>query len=165
MKVSMRFEGGTELAAGLNRLSTRVSKGLLQKALMAGAEPIRKQGSVNAPHDPSTPQDIKDNIVAGPVRKVPEDATAGVAVGPRRGFAYGLPNEIGTVNQPARPFMRPAFDTEKERALGAVNLVLRKELIRRDVLGSARTVGQGTNETFADDDDGPVSGGPGGGLL
>lgn len=162
MKVSMRFEGGAQLAAGLAQLSTRLSRTVLNKALMEGAEPIRKQTSVNAPHDPTTPKDIKDNIVAAPVRS---EEQAAVAVGPRRGFAYGLPNEVGTAKQPARPFVRPAFDSEKEKALGAVNLALRRELIRRDVLSSARTTAQGASEAFSEPESPPIIGGPGGGLL
>lgn len=162
MKISAKFSGGTQLADGLARLSRGVGRGITTKALRAGAEPIRKQISVNAPIDTSTPIDIKDNIVMAPARsqKVPT-----VAVGPRRGFAYGLPNEIGTAHQPARPFVRPAFDTHKEKALGEINLSLRSDLIRRDVLTSARTTAQGSSEEFADDSAPVISGGPGGGLL
>ena len=162
MKVSMHFEGGDKLAAGLSQLSQRVSKGVQRKALMAGGEPIRAQGEKNAPHDPSTPKDIRDNIVIATARSSEDTA---VAVGPRKGFAYGLPNEIGTARQPARPFMRPAFDTHKEKALSGVNLVLRRELIRRDVLDSARTTPQGSSESIVGPEDPGITGGPGGGLL
>lgn len=161
MNFSMRFEGGSELAAGLAKLSQGVSKRILNKALLAGGEPIRHQASINAPYDPGPP-DIKDNIVASTVRS---DEQAAVAVGPRKGFAYGLPNEVGTARQPARPFVRPAFDTQKEKALGAVNLVLRAELIRRDVLSSARNVPQDSSESFEGESAPVVMGGPGGGLL
>jgi HK97 gp10 family phage protein len=162
MKVSVKFDGGAQLAAGLERLSRGVSKRVTLNALRAGGEPIRKQISVNAPFDPTTPLDIRDNIVMAPVKNQKEQT---VAVGPRKGFAYGLPNEIGTARQPARPFVRPAFDTHVEKALGEINLSLRRDLIQRDVLTSGRATAQGSSESFADDDTPPVSGGPGGGLL
>lgn len=143
--VSMRFEGGKELAAELARLSTRLSKSILREALTEAAEPMRKSASSHAPRRAPAP-DIADNIVISTAKT--EDQ-ASVAMGPAKGFAYGLPLEVGTVKMPARPFMRPAFDGNVERAVTITGEVLWRELAGR---GAIRTV------TAATDVDAPDGG-------
>lgn len=160
--IGMKFEGGQELASGLRQLSQRVSRSIQYKALRAGAAPVQQSAKASAPYQPGSP-DLRENIGVSIARS--RDGDAALAVGPTKGFAYGLPQEIGTSKMPAHPFMRPAFDTQQGAALSAVNLVLRGELIRRDVLGSARTVPQGTSEADVLPEAPSVIGGPGGGLL
>lgn len=143
MKFSARFEGGDELARNLATMSPRVSKRVLLEALMVGAEPIRRRASSNAPHDPGAP-DLRNNIVVSTVR-VPGVAAA-VAIGPSKEFFYGLFNELGTVHQGARPFLRPAFDSEGVAALGPIGQELWRALASR---GFSRTVdGARTNRGF-----------------
>jgi HK97 gp10 family phage protein len=158
--IGFKVTGGPELGRALAQLTERMGKKTLRNALMTGGEVIRKAAAAKAPYDPSTPKDIRDNIVKSPARKVPEGEHAAVAVGPARGFAYGLAQEVGTKRHAAQPFMRPAFDTEGPNALGAI----RQEL-QRELLGSARNVAQGASESFSEDDGPEIIGGPGGGLL
>lgn len=157
--IGVKVTGGPELGRALAQLTERMGKKTLRAALMVGGEVIRKAGSSHAPHAPGTP-DLRENIGMNPVRRLPEDAHAAVVVGPTKGFAYGLPQELGTVHHPAHPFMRPAFDTEGQNALGAI----RQEL-QRELLGSARAVAQTGSEVFADDEPDVMAGPGGGGLL
>lgn len=114
----MRFEGGQQLSATLQRLSERANKRVSLDALKMGAEPIRAMAERSAPRRSPKP-DLADNIGVS-TRRATEDETAAVAVGPVRGYAYGLPQEIGTVFHPAQPFMRPAFDARWRAALEAI---------------------------------------------
>lgn len=134
--IVMRFEGGEELARAFDQLSVGVTKRVWQAALYEGGEPIRRRGESNAPHKPGAP-DIKANIVMSTARASRYDAAAALAIGPARGFAYGLPNEIGTYKQAARPFMRPAFDSEAPKALTIIGEALWRELAARGIQRSA----------------------------
>lgn len=133
----MHFEGGEELAAALDRLSTRVSRRLLREALIEGAEPIRRRAGHLAPRAPGAP-DLADNIGIS-VSRSEDEAT--IAVGPTQGFFYGLFQEYGTVHHRAQPFMRPAFESEANRALGIVGQALWRELAGRGVSRSGSVDG------------------------
>lgn len=110
----MRFEGGTELIKAMADLSTRLQKNVTKQALEAAAVPMRNDISRRAPYEPGPP-DIRANIVIGKARG--NKTESAVAIGPAKGFFYGFYNEYGTVHQPARPFMRPAFDSGVARAI------------------------------------------------
>lgn len=118
MKVSMRVEGGQELARRLRALSARASRKVQRDALYAGAEIIRQDASDIAPRAPGAP-DIAENIGISTARADDREAVA-VAVGPTRGFRYGFYQEFGTRFHGAQPFMRPAFDRNQQRVLGAI---------------------------------------------
>jgi HK97 gp10 family phage protein len=140
LSISVRFEGGAELAKTLDELSLRVQKGVMRAALEEGAEPIRLRASQMAPHAPGLP-DLRANIGISSARSTEDGDIATVKVGPVKGFAYGLPQEIGTSFHAAQPFMRPAFG-EAPRALGIIGASLWRALISRG-LGSTRTSGGG----------------------
>lgn len=118
MKTTLRFEGGQELAETLLTLSERAGKRVSGEALKAGAEPIRAAAAGAAPRRAPKP-DLADHIVVT-TQRVRADETAAAAVGPAKGFDYGLPQEIGTAFHPAQPFMRPAFDAKVRAALEVI---------------------------------------------
>lgn len=115
--ITLKFEGGAELATALDQLSTRLSKSVMREALIAAAEPIRAAAAAKAPHEPGSP-DLKENIGISPIRS-PE--MAAIAVGPTREFFYGFFQEYGTKHHGAQPFMRPAFDTEAPKSLAILS--------------------------------------------
>jgi len=133
--VSMRIEGGKELAAALNSLSARVRRNTLVDALEQGAEPIRVLIRRFAPHEPGPP-DIKDHIVVSRYSKTvgddgflarQDEFQATVAVGPEKGFFYGLFQEYGTSGprgHAAQPFMRPGFDGGVQMSIPIVGKAL-----------------------------------------
>ncbi len=122
--ITMRFEGGEELAAALAKLPAKLSKKVLVEALKGAAEPIRKAASAHAARRAPAP-DLADHIG---VAKAEYGEQATVKVGPEKGFAYGLPLEIGTIDTPAQPFMRPAFDANAEKSLKLVGDAIWVEL-------------------------------------
>lgn len=132
MKFSLHIEGGDELARTLASLPDAVSRKVQLEALKKAAEPMRRAMAARAPRG-DTPPHIADNIIVAVARRraETEDGNATVAIGPRRGFAYGLPLELGTRHTAAQPFARPAFDTEAPSSLGIVGQELWEALQRR----------------------------------
>lgn len=128
-KISMRFEGGAELAKALSELSTRISKQMLREALTEAAEPIAERASRLAPRRPGAP-DIADHIAVMTSRS---ETGAAVAVGPTTEFFYGLFLEFGTVHMKAFPFLRPAFDEGASKALETIREALWRELAGRGI--------------------------------
>jgi HK97 gp10 family phage protein len=127
---TMRIEGGAQLAKALDQLSVRLSKKIVREALAEGGELIRKRASTLAPYAPGPP-DIRENIGMNIARRSEE--MAALVIGPVKGFAYGLPQEIGTIHHAAHPFMRPAFDEQAPKALTTIGQALWRELASRGV--------------------------------
>lgn len=151
MKTTFRFDGGTDLVLALAQLPQRASRRLQREALVEAAEPMRKQMGKLAPRRPPHP-DMADNIVIG--NATGEDSReVAIAVGPAKRFFHGSFQELGTAHHAAQPFARPAFDGTAPAALGVIGAALWRELAGR---GINRPSSSGA---------GPVSGGPGGGLL
>lgn len=105
--------GGAELAENLNGLSKAARKKNLYAILRPAAEPIRERAGTIV-HRRAPAPDIADNMVISIVQKVEgervDEFQAAVAVGPAKGFEHGKFLEFGTINMPAFPFLRPAFD-------------------------------------------------------
>lgn len=118
--ITVKFEGGAQLAANLAALPTSVSKQVQRAVLVEAAEPMVAVMRRLAPRAPGAP-DIADNIEIGnPSQRKDEfgdDKAMTVSVGPIKGFFYGYYQEWGTVYHGAQPFMRPAFDQNKDRSL------------------------------------------------
>ncbi len=132
--ITFKLEGGKELAAALKNLPDAISLRVQREALRAGAEPMRAHAASLAPRGPDAPH-IADNIVIGAASGkaaeefIREDAAA-IAVGPSKDFFYGFFWEYGTIKQPARPFMRPAFDTQAPRSLEIIGQRLGEAIIK-----------------------------------
>lgn len=127
--ISMRFEGGDELAAALASLSPRVGKSVLRAALFDGAEPMHADAERLAPREPGAP-DLADNIGVAALRDRENMATVGI--GPTdKFFFYDLFQELGTVRHKAQPFYRPAFDQNIEKSLGIIGQELWRALTAR----------------------------------
>lgn len=117
-KSFLRIEGARELEAALRQLPDSVGRGNLRRTLKTVAEPVRQAMEDAAPRSPVAPH-LAQNIVVATTRK-PEDFQASVAIGPKREFFYGHFSEFGTSREPARPWMRPAWDAQKAGLLPAI---------------------------------------------
>lgn len=125
MKMSMRFEGGRELAATLRAMPKAQSRAAQVDALLEAAEPIKVVARQKAPRAPGHP-DMADSIEAAQTRRKIDvrEGETGVIVGPWKSRFWGFFQEWGTVHHAAQPFLRPAFDENKERSLD----ILRRRL-------------------------------------
>lgn len=99
------------------------SKGL-EPLLVASLQPMAETARYLAPDDPRTgpPWDLKSSITVSTKRrgvKAYEKLTAATAyMGPtRHGYPQAVFQEFGTVNMVATPYMRPAFDADKSKAI------------------------------------------------
>lgn len=99
------------------------SKGL-QPLVERSLEPMAATARYLAPDDPSTspPWDLKSSIeVSGNkrgVRAFEKLSAARAYMGPTRfGYPQAVFQEFGTVNMVATPYMRPAFDADKGKAI------------------------------------------------
>lgn len=148
--ITMTFEGGQEIAAGLAQLSTRMSKKVTTEALLYAGEPVRQLAGQIAPRHAPHP-DMADHIAIAPLKPI-EGETAAVAIGPEPPFYYSLMQELGWVFGAAQPFMRPAFDQRVGQVLDRFRGETWRQLAARGISRVATS-------------DGPVTGGPGGGGL
>lgn len=137
-RVSLKVEGGEQLARRLAILPKEVSGPALRKAAEAGAEVLRQAVADKAPRGAGTNEGghLADNIVAE-VIKATEAKRVVVAVGPDSKHYYGLFVEHGhpivrngrvVGHAPPHPFMRPAFDESTAAAEEAVTDELKKRL-------------------------------------
>jgi len=148
--ITVKFTGGVELAATLEKLPQRVSTRIQREALMDAAEPMRKRMAQLAPFEPGKP-DLRDAMTISNARGQDARETA-VAVGPSKAGFYGSFLELGTKFIHARPFVRPAFDENVQKSLGILGAAMWTAL-------AARGIGRsGSSST-------PVQSGGGSGLL
>lgn len=127
--ITFKVEGGKELAAALAKLPLRLSKRMLRDGLTEAAEPMVRAARAHAARRAPAP-DIADNIGVSTAKT--EDQAA-IKVGPVKGFAYGLPLELGTAKMSPKPFLRPAFDTNAQRAIGIMNAAIWRELAGKGI--------------------------------
>lgn len=130
---TIRIDGGAQLAKNLATLSTRLSRSIVREALYTGGEEIKKPASRAAPRGPNAPH-IAENIGMSPARS---DDMVAIKIGPTKGFAYGIPQEFGSIHHAAHPFMRPAFDGGAPRALSAITEELWRQLAGRGFMQTA----------------------------
>lgn len=144
MTVVMRldFKGARRLTRQFKRLPEAVQGSILLKAARAGAKPIRDDARRRAPRRTGgLRSEIRDRVLS-----TGRDH-ASVGVGWREGKAsrtpafFGLFIEKGTRQRTrksggrtgrvtAKPFLQPAFDTNKDRSAKLMEGVLKKEIER-----------------------------------
>ena len=142
MAETMQLTGFKELAAALRELPERLARNGLRAAVNAGAGVIKKDAISKAPQDTGA---LKANFYQKQIREQSGPMQQTFYVGVRKGVAkyanskankragvagqtyknggstwYWLINEFGSSKQPARPFLRPAFETQKENAVTAI---------------------------------------------
>lgn len=131
MKMELRFEGGDKLRRALAELPEATERRIALNALKKGAEPMRIRADELAPRKTG---ELARHMVTNTVRK--QDAQEHtVAVGPAVSAFYGLfqelADEYGGVRNPARPFLRPAFDEMAPAAISIVRDEMWKSIKRR----------------------------------
>lgn len=142
MATRLQVEGLTELADALDLLPTSTERSLIRSVLLEAAEPIQQQAQAAAPRRPddAPPEYFHE---AGE-RKLRRPGTLKVLVqegtkltrnqarlARKAGKSYvevyvgtrdpvGRLEEFGTGHSPPHPFLRPAWDANKEAALETV---------------------------------------------
>lgn len=132
-------QGFKELAAALKQLPKNVARKHLRGATAKGATVIRKKARELAPVD--TGEMRKDILVKRErsegdhvakysvfVRSGKKSRLAGAKRDMHKDSFYWKFLEFGTAKMAARPFMRPAYEAEKEAAVDAIGAELDKRI-------------------------------------
>jgi HK97 gp10 family phage protein len=126
--VIIKIEGLEGIKQAMKDLSNEVNKRIARSATLAGTQIVKEAAIKNAP---VLTGNLKKNIILK--RNTKTNLTSEFLVTVRQGkrtkkqIAQGLGDafyakflEYGTVKTPAQPFLRPAFDNNKEVAANAI---------------------------------------------
>lgn len=141
----VKVEGFKELAAALEELPKATARNTLNRALKKVAEPVRERWESSAPRRTGA---LAESVVVGKqlTRRQKADAKkdgkyfAEIHIGTSHRAA--IPQEYGTIDHPAQPSGRPAWDAEQDGVLHG----LKKELwteIEKSALRRARKLAKG----------------------
>lgn len=132
--VDIEVFGLAELSKKLKEMPVKLSKNGLRAAVNAGAEVIRKDAVSRVPVDTGR---LKKSIYKKQIREKSNNVQQTFFVGARNGKKYRATNkdayywrflEFGTSKLPAKPFLRPAFDTKKTQAVEAIAKKLKERI-------------------------------------
>lgn len=136
--VTVKIEGLSELGARMKTLTSDVNNRIARAATAAGAVVIRNAAQQKVPVDSGN---LKKNIIVKRLPKGESPLTSEHIVTVRKGKLtskqkssglkdayYGSFVEYGTAKMPAQPFMRPAYDQNKEKAAEAIKDRIRKRI-------------------------------------
>jgi HK97 gp10 family phage protein len=124
----MNFEvkGFRELKRKLDTLPVNVARRVLPKASQEGAKVLRREARRRAPRREGT---LRRGLSYMRKKRMPKTA-ASYIVGLTRKAFYGMFIEFGTKHIPAKPFLRPALDEEKDKIINAMREKLRAGIER-----------------------------------
>lgn len=136
--VTVKVEGLRELGERMKSLSDDVNNRIARAATAAGAVVIRNAAQAKVPVDTGN---LKKNIIVKRLPKGESSLTSEHIVTVRQGKLtkkqkekglgdafYGRFVEYGTAKMPARPYLRPAYDQNKERAVEAIKDRIKKRI-------------------------------------
>lgn len=133
--VTMKFEGGREMAQVLEGMSKRLQGKVLREALEDAGAPMQKSMARNAAKSDEAPH-MSEHIVIGSARV--KRVAASVAIGPSRDFdtrarIYPFQQEYGNAHHGPQPFARPAFNTNVQKALDTIRASFWREMAGRGI--------------------------------
>jgi len=129
MADAMKLTGFKELAAALRELGPRIARNTLRRSVSSAAVVIRNEARAKAPVDTGEmkkdimikrERDSKDQMSARYsvfVRSGKKSRLAGKKRDVNRDSFYWRFVEFGTSKMAAKPFLRPAFEAQKENAV------------------------------------------------
>lgn len=143
-KTSIEVSGLRELGESMRSLSAKVSTRIAVSATGAAAGIVKKATVSTITRNPSVDTvSLRDSVIVKKLPKGQSQVTSEHIVTFRgRGKPYNKKGqriaraphahlvEFGTVNMPAEPSLRPAFDTEKRRAVDVMADRLRKGIAK-----------------------------------
>ncbi len=137
MRVRIKVEGADKLVKNLQRIGKTASRRSLSKATKAGAEPIVNKAKELAPVDTGKMRDaIRSKFAYQSSRAVRVEISSRMKPEGASWHSYDFYQEFGTSHHPAQPFMRPAADYEKDRAVEIV-----RKTVQDAVLEEVRKLG------------------------
>lgn len=143
---SLTIEGLAELQRKLTGFGEKVVNVITQKALMEGAKIIQEEAKLRVPVWPNgehnlkvggvyikiQPGNLKRNIRIRSVKKTEKGTKAAQVYVKLKQAWYAKfveGQEDGTSRQPAKPFMRPAFETKEQEAVQAFENRIKEAIV------------------------------------
>lgn len=138
---TIALRGADELAKALEDIGPALEKKILARAMRDAAKPILEDAKRRAP---VLSGQLRKSIKIRSMKRVGK-GRVGVIISTEKGFFkgetfYGAFHEFGTKNMPARPFIRPAFEANKARAVKIVGEAIKLGL--EDVARGATNASQ-----------------------
>ncbi|RKF23375.1 hypothetical protein D6851_02575 [Altericroceibacterium spongiae] len=136
MKTSVKLEGFKELEDNLYRLKYGTAKSNTRRAMKESLEPTARMMRAKAPVYSGT---LKESIAisslqkSGRQREFTKQSGSGLTmyIGPsREGALQGQMQEFGTYKEPAQPFARPAWESDKMNVLDRFSVFLWDNVVK-----------------------------------
>ena len=129
MADDVQILGVEEVERKLKEMAPNIFRKALRDCLNASGSVLQDAAIETAPIDisgepsPHDPGQLKADI-RRKVKLEPSEGIGSVAVGPSKHSFYGMFAEFGTSHQPARPWLRPAFEFAAPEAIEMFERVL-----------------------------------------
>lgn len=137
MRVRIEIQGVDELVRNLNKIPKNATRRSLAKAAKAGAEPILRSARQKAPVDTGRLRDsLRSKYAYQSSRAVRVEISSNMKPKGSSWHSYDYYQEFGTSQHPAQPFMRPAADEQKEKAVEET-----RRMMEQAVLEEVRKLG------------------------
>lgn len=141
MGASFTITGGKELADKLNELGEDIRKKVIRSAVTAAAQVVKKRAKEIAKTKGVEDTGAVIRNIAGKVEKQRSPDYVQINIGVRHGKPkkgaknqddpwYWWQHEFGNSKKAARPFIRPAFEESKEKALEVMTERVRQRLAK-----------------------------------
>lgn len=124
MRMDFKMVGAKELGANLIGVGREVAGTRLEAAGLAGGQIIADDARRRAPKDTGK---AARSIAPRIVRSTRHEVEIAIGPGHKEGW-YLIFHELGTSKLPAKPFLRPAFDNNINRAVNEARKVFRKNI-------------------------------------
>jgi HK97 gp10 family phage protein len=131
MRTARRIEGLRELEAALANLPKATGKSVLRRVLRKAATPIEDSAEANAP---TLTGGLQSRIVTGTrltrrqAQMVKREGKSDAEIHVGTADPAGIQTEFGNAHQAAEPWLRPAWDENKEGALDTIAGELGQEI-------------------------------------
>lgn len=132
MKINASVTGLRELGEALGRLEEEIKTKILRDAGKKAMEPVLDDMKRNAGFDEtSQASHMRDSIKIRSTKSKKLNGSVLITVGPsNKHFIKAFAQEMGTVKQVSRPFIRPALDYNKHVVLKILTTEIRDALYR-----------------------------------
>lgn len=127
MTVTFKLDGLDQTVAALDDLSKATRRNAIKRVLMRSGEPVANDAAQMAPHRSGRLAfsiSISDKLTRRQRRATPKEYEAEIYIGPAGGngaLNYASFTEFGTIDTPANPFMRPAWESNRGIVLGQIH--------------------------------------------
>lgn len=121
------IQGLEQFQADLYKLSLSVQRKALTQAVKDGAELIRAAAAANVLSlGLVLTGNLKQREIVTIVQSQSNAYSVLARIGPAQDAFYGRFPEFGTIFEPEMPFLIPAFEAQKDRALNLASAILKK---------------------------------------